>query len=400
MAPPSSKIPSNLIARSKIVIDNIEYVFDNDTRHPRCDIQPVRHFAVTQFALCPKISLPIPSVTRLEDGSVCIEKRGCYRVGSFQTIDDKLILCVDDYFRNLPNDEEIQYSEIQSVLSIVCTSLSVLCLLLTLVTYAIFSTLRKLPGMNNMALISTLICAQLLYQFGINRNESSIVCGILGISIHFTWLASICWMNVCTYHMFHTFVWDMMRPSMRDELSRNRYLLFYALYSYLLPVIFISANVVTSLVNSDFKNYGYGPDICYISSSTLIAYTFAVPVGILLVINLILFLVVIYKIQRAPKMKAVNHNSRRNFLVFIKLSCITGLFWLVGFLYQWLKFAALGYVFIILNASQGVFIMFAFVCNKRILDLYKKRFAEKDVGKTSTNSHETNFTNLTKTNTN
>lgn len=36
------------------------------------------------------------------------------------------------------------------------------------------------------------------------------------------------------------------------------------------------------------------------------------------------------------------------------------------------------YLFILFNATQGIFLMFAFVCNRRVYNMYKQLFVGKE----------------------
>jgi hypothetical protein len=72
---------------------------------------------------------------------------------------EKLSMCVDLYRAVFP-ERVVLLGErgvkgtplLRQVVSVVCGGVSVLCLLLTLVTYSLFSSLRALPGLNNMGL--------------------------------------------------------------------------------------------------------------------------------------------------------------------------------------------------------------------------------------------------------
>lgn len=49
-------------------------------------------------------------------------------------------------------------------------------------------------------------------------------------------------------------------------------------------------------------------------------------------------------------------------IIYIKITCITGITWIFGFVYQWTLIDLLSYIFIFLNASQGLFIFLSFGC--------------------------------------
>jgi hypothetical protein len=104
----------------------------------------------------------------------------------------KLSMCVDLYNAIFPQQVVLKENSVQEtpltrqVVSAVCGGVSVLCLLLTLVTYSLFSSLRALPGLNNMGLSASLGLAQLSLLVPWHRTGSATVCQLVGMLTH--WL--------------------------------------------------------------------------------------------------------------------------------------------------------------------------------------------------------------------
>ncbi|KAL3873088.1 hypothetical protein ACJMK2_036247, partial [Sinanodonta woodiana] len=38
--------------------------------------------------------------------------------------------------------------------------------------------------------------------FGIGATDNELMCKVIGILIHFSWLSVLFWMNVCCFHMY------------------------------------------------------------------------------------------------------------------------------------------------------------------------------------------------------
>ncbi|KAJ8308952.1 hypothetical protein KUTeg_013826 [Tegillarca granosa] len=125
------------------------------------------------------------------------------------------------------------------------------------------------------------------------------------------------------------------------------------------------------MVSSDQTNIGYGGKVCYINDALMLALTFALPLGLSVVTNIILIVIVSIRFCRMPDLQKNVKNERNNLMIFVKLSTLTGVTWILGFMYAWTNNKVLLYTFVILTPLQGVFIMFSFVCNKRVFDLYK-----------------------------
>jgi hypothetical protein len=143
-------------------------------------------------------------------------------------------------------------------------------------------------------------------------------------------------------------------------------------YAFGCPLFLILSNIVYSLASSSGQDYGYGLDLCYISYPLMVFITFTAPAFLMTVTNVILFVIVCCRIGRHQQLRSGNSQFSRG-KVLVKLSCLTGCTWLVGFVNYWIKQDALQYIFIILNASQGIFIMISFVCTKRVVRMLKKR---------------------------
>lgn len=234
--------------------------------------------------------------------------------------------------------------------------------------------LRTLPGKNNMSLSINLILAQILFLVGsLSRFEPlSNPCKTIGVVIHFFWLQSVFWMNICTYHTFRVFVkTKVMRHS-----NVRAALLKYHSVSIIASAIFVSINVIYSVINSEYHDIGYGKSVSYISTPLMQIITFGIPVGLIVVANITMFSIVVIKITRMPAISSTVKNDRNNVVIFAKLSTLTGLTWVFGFVYSWTGIQVFSYIFTMLAGGQGVLVMVSFIVNKRVLDLYKTRFSK------------------------
>lgn len=256
----------------------------------------------------------------------------------------------------------------KGILALICTCLSLLCLLLTLIVYIWIQELRTQPGINNMVLSASLFCAQVLFQFasGQAKNIPKWICQVIGVFVHFSWLHAIFWMNICSFHMFRSFT--ALKTSTNNT-STLKQTLLYELYSIVLSAVPVSINIAVLYTATAGDEMGYGEGICYISRYYMVGYTFTLPVFIVVFINIVLFLIVVVKITRMPSVQSSCTHNRSYMTIYAKLSSLTGITWLLGFVYVSTEIEAIEYLFIIPNAGQGVFIFVAFVCNKRVLRL-------------------------------
>ena len=278
-----------------------------------------------------------------------------------------ITICSDSYFSsetefNQKLSEDNPYAA-EFIVSVICISISLLCLLIVFVTYCCFKALRTLPGLNNMALVLSLLFAQLFYLLGgAVEIKPAWICEAVGLLLHFCLLDSFFWMGLCTFHMMMVFVFISKRSGSENT---RRTFIRYIILTNLAAATLVCINIIVS-VTSGRPGFGYGGQPCYVTDKHMIFYTVAIPLGVVIVSNFIMFLYVIIKVSRLPDVQKNTKHERRNIVIFAKLSTLTGLTWIFAYIYQWTEVKAFAYLFIVANASQGLFIMFSFIINKRV----------------------------------
>ncbi|KAL3864224.1 hypothetical protein ACJMK2_005928 [Sinanodonta woodiana] len=299
-------------------------------------------------------------------------------------------VCSEKYIASFNEKASVNKRRIsvETIVSVVCTGLSLTCLVFTLIIYLRFPILHTVPGKNNIVLIINLIFAQVLYLiFTAADTFSGWACKLIGVLLHFFWLSAVLWLNICTFHMFKVFV-RLNKPNV--NVSSSKTVVKYTLTVFTISSLLVLVNIIKGVAESGMTEIGYGLGICYISSGTMVGYTFAMPVGFVVLSNLFMFLVVIHKVHALPYVDKNVKNDRNNVIIFAKLSSLTGITWIFGFIYQWTNEIALSYIFIVLNASLGVFIMSSFVINRRVLRLAQG--ISSDTSVTSTSSSKRTIT--------
>ncbi|KAK3590082.1 hypothetical protein CHS0354_041125 [Potamilus streckersoni] len=297
-------------------------------------------------------------------------------------------ICSKNYIASFNEKSSADKRQIsaETILSVVCTGVSLICLVVTFIIYLRFPILQTVPGKNNMVLIVNLTFAQMLYLIFIAADTfSGWACKLVGILLHFFWLSAVLWLNICTFHMFKVFV-RLNKPNL--NVSSSKTVFKYTLTVFTVSCLLVLVNVIKGLADSGMTQIGYGLGICYISSGIMVGYTFALPVGFVILSNLFMFLVVVHKVRSLPNVDKNVKNQRNNVVIFAKLSSITGITWIFGLLYQWTNEIALSYVFIVLNASLGVFIMISFVINRRVFRLARGESASS-ISRSKHTTHNT-----------
>ncbi|CAF0814028.1 unnamed protein product [Brachionus calyciflorus] len=136
---------------------------------------------------------------------------------------------------------------------------------------------------------------------------------------------------------------------------------------------------------------------CWIRNGMANLLYFGLPIGIIILVNGVFYFLTIYNIRKKKKeqkanlrrISKVNLPGDEDVKFYIQMACIMGFTWVIGFFLTTISpnadsplpveiiFNIFTYLFILLNASTGVFIFFAFLFRKDVINLYKKLLCEK-----------------------
>jgi len=366
-------------------MQNILYFSDRDFRYT----------VVSNLMLCRQINLEINEFEVDENKfqlTIKHSKSVLHYEEFFKTADGKVRICVEDFIRIRSVDaHRVQALEIDNdrtalnITTLVCTILSLTCLFLTFVTYMLFKTLRSIPGINNMCLVFAMFFAHALFQFGFEQTEVDIVCKIIGVVSHFFWLSTFGCMSVCSFHMYNVFT-NITRSG--DALKNT--IIYYIVYSYGIPAIIICVNIIIIISISDDQSIGYGETMCFLSNRISFFLTFLSPVVIVCCTNVFFFVKTSLYIRAKPDITS-NKENKNNFVIYIKLFSITGITWLLIIVDTLFPISAFSFIVAILNGCQSLFIFISFVCNKRVISLYKNAKKQRGDSITSRATKATSY---------
>ena len=348
----------------------IEVYKDNKTLENACSERHELHF--NKVLLCPFIKINMNETSmKIENESLVFEETTPYKMiapWQYEVHDETIHICLDDYrsvYDALPWSESNNYVReeetitISQILSLTCTCVSLVCLLITIGFYMMRPQLRTQPGINNIILCVSLLLAQSFYQFGAGQAAyvSSVACSIIGGSCHFFWLCVIFSMNSCSIQMFKVFKSNVLMSPQLSWMATVKNILYVICFS----LVFVIVNLTISLSVSKGMSSGYEGPLCFLSDYLMHLVTFMVPTAVTIVVNGTLFAYVVFIISKTSSNVVMFRQERNYFAVYIRLSTLTGLTWVFGYIHLFVDYTILEYLFIIFNSCQGVFIMLAFV---------------------------------------
>lgn len=265
---------------------------------------------------------------------------------------------------------------VEGEISTVLTSISVVALSMTLLTYGAFPKLRNLPGCTVMNLTFSIFMYQVCFLLG-QRHPRETLCWILSVVMHFSILSTLSWMNVMAYDLFRTFGHKHILTHLR---SKSAHLLWYFSFAYGVPMSVVSVAIMAEHFSSmGALDPGYGAHgVCWINNHVAALAFFGVPLLLVITINVLLFAITIASIRSVSKKIRANVHRVRGlsyWLLYVRMSSVVGFTWIFALIAAFVTFPTVlsdisVYCFITFNALQGVFTFFAFVFNRNVLKLW------------------------------
>ena len=252
-----------------------------------------------------------------------------------------------------------------SIVTIVCLSLSIIALTLRLVLHCVLSDGG--PARLQVSLSVSLLLAMVTFLLSPLVLNYFSVCYTVAVFIHWAFLAAFCWMTVIGWDILNMFkaTSDFQRIG-----QGNKKFAFYSLYSWGFPTIVCCVALAVDHSNVDLIwRPAFAKKLCWFSGKVGLLLFFVSPVALQILINIIIFIACCFYLQRskmpAGRTSMEQHEQRQRFWLYLKLLILMGITWVVGFLVIPLDSDVLWYIFIILNASQGILLLIVYVVGKK-----------------------------------
>ncbi|XP_046554740.1 G-protein coupled receptor Mth2-like [Haliotis rubra] len=238
-----------------------------------------------------------------------------------------------------------------------------------------YQTLRNIPGKIILSLTTSLFFANLTVLFAPRAESLPTLCKVMAALMHYLFLDAFLWMNVMAADVWFTFSKSFVKAG--DGGKSSKRFLFYNVYVRGVALVLVTAAVTVDNVvsESQFKpNYGRG--LCWITNKRGLLVFFASPLLLLICLNFVFFSIAAKNIHDAKRKSAayLGKGDSNQFGIYVKLSVIMGLTWVLGFLASLFPYTVMWYIYIIFNTLQGMFICIAFVFTKRVWHSLWERF--------------------------
>lgn len=278
--------------------------------------------------------------------------------------DGSMLVCAETSFLPAHRMSVYKFRDTHGYITLAGSLVSLACLLVKMVLQLLGPGPSKLPDQLISMLSFSIFAAQLLFLFVMVAARRRALCVLIGLLVHYFFLASFFWTSALALDLYSS-VTALSEPSKRP---RTRALCAYSAYCWLAPclVVALSAAVDLWLLPAGHPVApGYGRGVCWISSRLALLAFFAAPIGIIVSVNMVLFVLCVVRISgtltQADKLRrSAQSTSRSRLLVYVKLALVMGATWTLGFVAPFARVQALWHAFVILNSLQGAFVFFAF----------------------------------------
>ncbi|XP_043940523.1 adhesion G protein-coupled receptor E2-like isoform X2 [Protopterus annectens] len=295
-------------------------------------------------------------------------------------------------------DETFQDEPALNIISYIGLSLSVICLILSILTFLLCQSIRTANTTMLINLCFCLLIADVVFLFGISQTKTQILCRIIAAFLHYFFLACFCWMCIGALQL-QLMVQNLkaLRAFQRHSIKKR----------YIYPVTYGVPAVIVTVSAAIFPG-GYGTtEICWLSPERGFIWSFMGPVCFIIVVNIFLFIKTVHELreyfQSIDKDVSKIKNTKIPLFKAIAQFLVLGCTWIFG-MFQFHKVKiVMSYLFTILNSFHGVFIFLLYCAtNKQVIDKYKiclrRLFSTKRKGKetsiiTSTATATTSATN-------
>ncbi|KAK3095459.1 hypothetical protein FSP39_014952 [Pinctada imbricata] len=278
-------------------------------------------------------------------------------------------ICWSDYVSS-ESSITIMY-RILSIFTLVCTILSMLGIVLTLLVFSLLPNTRTLPVKLLMVLLVVLFLTQLLT---VIANESTLHgrCLVLGSLLHYLWLCVFMCSLACSCQMYRVFSDD--KPARDQNKKETRLFIFYVCTSLLVPLVVVAGNFIYTYVHLPSIEVIYNRKGCTFNDIYGMVGFFISPISAILTVNFCFFARTWCIIQSVPKVEGPNMHIKHS-RTYHKLFVITCLSWGLQIVDGLFPISLFSFVAAFINGTQGMFIFVSYVVEKKTLIFLAERFS-------------------------
>lgn len=298
-------------------------------------------------------------------------------------------LVMGTYFHTISGDDDVIITDIHQdaldLITLLGCSLSLIGIGGIVVTALIFPTWREKAGSKVLLHLSAAIALQMILICFVNTevrslsfflNQQWYSCVSMGALLHYSVLVAFTWMLITAYLQFIRYV------RVIGHVRSSRFFLKSFLFGWGAPLVpvFLVVCIDPNSYIPDLERLGQG--ICYPMGYGLY-FGVILPMGLIVLANLVIFLLVIYNVIRGPdgKLRSTERDlTLAQLRLTVLLFFLLGLTWIFGFCASTQAGLVFSYLFCLTATMQGFVLFLYFIILDPITRKLWSRFLKKYLG--------------------
>ena len=287
------------------------------------------------------------------------------------------ILSIDDYPRWMK-----LLLIVEGYISFICTSISICCYVVVIVTFYAYRQLRNAGGLAGLSMCSCLLVTDSLY-LTINviyKTSGNIfeLCATVGIMMHYGLLTAHMWSVLIAFDIASTFHGLNVKQRGIKRFYKT------CAVAFVVPLLIIVLCIILNF--NDILYFGYGDgNICFIVGFAARLVFYIIPVACIWLMNIILLVYSIIQITRKKKGNdaALGKSNRANVnitSIAVRLIILFGMSEVFGFInipnanHNEAKIifnSIFSFLYTLLRSARGFILLIVYICRRQVFLLYK-----------------------------
>lgn len=244
---------------------------------------------------------------------------------------------------------------VQTIMTYSFFSVSSIALVVLIVINKKIKLTTGTAGSNLVNLSVSLLGADVVFMVGIGNNDYPTLCYFISILLHYLWLMVFTFMSIGVVCI------EVNLTKFHREPSTTSVQRLLTVLGLTIPLFFVGTAVVFDLTGPEALSPGYGSAICFPNRYPGNLLFFSGPIMLSLLINFVSLTLIIHKAYKVnlETRKVSQRRGITNGQIFLRIICLSNLFWVTGILASILDASWLSYVFTYLCGLHGLFIAIA-----------------------------------------
>ncbi|XP_035677991.1 cadherin EGF LAG seven-pass G-type receptor 1-like isoform X5 [Branchiostoma floridae] len=263
-------------------------------------------------------------------------KCGCDHLSSFAILMD-----------DSPSEFGLNRPVALMVVTYVGIGISLVLLVAAFLTFMCLKNLQSNTNTIHKNLVASIFIAELIFLVGVNATHNQLMCTLVAILLHYSFLTAFAWMFLEALHIYR------MLTEIRN--INQGHMRFYYSIGWGAPAIIVG-------LAFGVKPESYGNrDFCWLQVNDRLFWTLAGPILLVVLINLFVFIFAVRRLLRMARKDPEHQSLKSGLMATAILIPMLGTTWVFGVLAVNQDLETFHYMFAILTCMQGLFV-FLFHC--------------------------------------